>query len=76
MSDQSEQRRKILHNRLETLHGLYMKAPIGSAVEQRWGRLIQKTETALDEIFREDEAEWGRDDDRVLRQHIADGWPS
>lgn len=71
MSEQSESRRAELKSRLEKLHELYMDpiaSPIGSPAERRYERLIEKTEAELDEIFREEQSDWGKDDDYLLSQ--------
>lgn len=77
MWEQTESRRAELKARLEKLHELYMDptaSPIGSPAERRYERMIEKTEAALDEIFREEQSDWGKDDDYLLSQWGKEPW--
>lgn len=65
-------RKAELQTRERMLHDLYMSAPINSSAEKYYEEELEKIIPELDEIAREEQREWGQDDDRPLREKIAD----
>jgi hypothetical protein len=73
MSDPNRDARKAeLQERQRMLHELYMDTPINSSAEKYYEEQLEQVMLALDEIARDEQAEWGADDDRILREQIAD----
>ncbi len=70
MSEREERRATLRAQELE-LHAAYMASEIGSQEECTLELALQQTMDELDAIFREELAEWGADDDRLLREKLA-----
>ena len=76
MADRDARKAK-LQRRKQLLHNAYMvsrlsRTPINSSAEKYYEKELQKVELALDDIAREERAEWEADGDRSLREQIAD----
>jgi hypothetical protein len=65
-------RKAELQKRERWLHDLYMDTTINSSAEKHYEEQLEQIMLELDEIAREEHAEWGQDDDRILREQIAD----
>lgn len=68
-------RKAELQERERTLHDLYMDTAINSSAEKHYEEQLEQIMLELDEIARkeqaEKQAEWGANDDRALREQIA-----
>ncbi len=71
MTEHDKRRAALKAQELE-LHAAYMASEVGSQNERELEFALIKIMGELDAIFRDDQAEWGRDDDRYLRQKLAD----
>ncbi len=65
-------RKADLQRRERMLHDLYMDTSINSLAEKYYEAQLAKVMLELDEIAREEQAEWGRNDHRALCEQVAD----
>ena len=75
MPDERDARKAELQKQETELHFAYMDpidTPPGSSAEKYYEEQLEQIMLELDEIAREEHAEWGQDDDRILREQIAD----
>jgi hypothetical protein len=71
-----DKRRAVLRADEERLHALYMATEIGSQDERALELALNEIMAELDAIYLESSleelAEWGKNDDRALREQLAD----
>ncbi len=67
-----DKRRAALKAQELELHAAYMASEIGSQEERALELALEEIMNELDAMFYEDRAEWGQNDDRALREKLAD----